>query len=401
MNTIQNKKLPFFVLVLLVSFATVNAMIVAPAFPSIARDFGLNAGAIQSVMTGFLLGYTFGQLVYGPLTARFGRKKTLFLGIGFQLLANGLCLFASLEKSLSLLIFARVLVALGAGVGLKMTFTLIHDYYHGAEASKKTSHLLSAFAITPAIAIFIGGWLSTYWHYEWCFVFCLFYGIFLFYLISNMPESRISPDLNALQFKRIIGDYIPVFNNAPLLIGGTLMGLTTSMIYVFAGVAPFIAEHTYHLNTTQYGFFNLFASSGILWGSLLSAHLTQTNTALRILWIGFSFVVIGIFLLWLPFLHDFSAFSSLFLPMFFLQLGMPLLFSNASILALESTSNHSHGSACISFLNLGTATLSCLYTQSLAIQATLLPHFFLLLTILVLLSLIYFSRKRNIRVSHP
>lgn len=393
MSSLDNKKIPFPVLILLISFATVNAMIVAPAFPKIASDFGLDASSIQSIMTGFLLGYTFGQLVYGPLTARFGRKKTLFLGIGLQLFANALCLIANFEKSLSLLILARVLVALGAGVGLKMTFTLIHDDYHGVEASRKTSQLLSAFAITPAIAIFIGGWLSTYWHYQWCFVFCMLYGIVLFYLIWNMPKKEIPLDQNALKIKNIFLDYFHVFKHLPIILGGIVMGLTSSMIYVFAGIAPFVAEHHYQLNTNWYGALNLFAASGILWGSLLAARLTQTRSTLNIMWIGFVFLLLGILFFWLPIFHDFSAFSSLFLPMFFLQLGMPLIFSNASILALKSTTNHSHGSACISFLNLGTATISSLYTQHLAVSLGTLSIFFSGLVILVLFGLLYFSSQ--------
>jgi MFS family permease len=79
----QPMRLPFFTLFLLISFAAVNAMLFTPALPNLTRFFDISEMAAQSTITWFLVGYTVGQLLYGPIANRFGRKSALYVGIRF------------------------------------------------------------------------------------------------------------------------------------------------------------------------------------------------------------------------------------------------------------------------------------------------------------------------------
>ena len=140
-------------------------------------------------ITLFLVGYAVGQLLYGPLGNRFGRKMALYLGIGLEIISCFFCAAASPLHAFWLLLLARLLMALGASVGLQMTFTLVADTYTQHEARKRIAHLMIAFAITPALGVAIGGFLTDDFSWTANFYFMAFYGAFLLILAAKMPET--------------------------------------------------------------------------------------------------------------------------------------------------------------------------------------------------------------------
>lgn len=88
--------LPFFTLFLMISFASVNAVLFTPALPDITNYFAISEDVAQLTMTSFLLAYTFGQLLYGPLANGLGRKPSLYFGIGLQIISCGLCVLSGI-----------------------------------------------------------------------------------------------------------------------------------------------------------------------------------------------------------------------------------------------------------------------------------------------------------------
>ena len=136
-------RLPFFTLLLLISFASVNAVLFTPALPNIAHFFRIGEDTAQQTITWFLVGYAIGQLLYGPIANRFGRKPALYAGISLQIVSSLLCVLAGVIHEYWLLVIARFMLALGSGVGLKMTFTLVNECYEPKIASQKISYLVA------------------------------------------------------------------------------------------------------------------------------------------------------------------------------------------------------------------------------------------------------------------
>ena len=101
--------LPFFTLLLLISFASVNAVLFTPALPEIAEYFHINADIAEHTVTFFLMGYALGQLIYGPLANRFGRKPALYLGITLQIISCFICVLSSVVDAYWLLLVGRFL----------------------------------------------------------------------------------------------------------------------------------------------------------------------------------------------------------------------------------------------------------------------------------------------------
>src|SRR5579862_3156828 len=187
----------YFTLLLMISFASVNAVLFTPALPEIANYFSISTSNVQLTVTWFLVGYALGQLIYGPIANRYGRKPALYAGIMLQILSSFLCILSGLMHEYFILILGRFLLAIGSGVGLKMTFTLVNEIYEPKIASQKISYLMLSFAMTPGLAVALGGYLTD--HYGWmsCFYPGISYGILLLILILRLPETQTKLNYDA------------------------------------------------------------------------------------------------------------------------------------------------------------------------------------------------------------
>jgi MFS family permease len=377
-------KLPFITLLLLISFASVNAVLFTPALPGIAHFFAITTETAQQTITWFLIGYTLGQLVYSPIANRFGRKPALYLGIGLQVMSSLLCVLAGTVHEYGLLVIARFLLALGSGVGLKMTFTLVNECYEPQIASQKVSYLMLAFAITPGLSIALGGVLNTYYGWTSCFYAGAIYGLILFLLVTALPETQKLTDLNALKVKHLLHSYGSQFKNIKLMAGGLLMGSATSFVYVFAALAPFIAINIFGMSSTQYGVANILPPIGLIAGSLTSARLAKSHSLEWLIQKGVWITSAGMLIMFTMILMHFSILFSLFLPMIIIYFGLCFIMANASTLAMSRTSDKAHSSAVMSFINMGLATLTVLSLGWFPAKLLLLPTTYLVLCIAML-----------------
>jgi len=290
------KQLSFVTLLMLISFASINAVLFTPALPTLANYFGLSNNQIELTLTYYLFGYTLGQLIYGPLANRFGRKPTLYIGIGVAIASSGLCIASGYFDAFSLLLVGRFCLALGAGVGLKMTFTLVNECYEPQQASKIISYLIMAFAIAPGLGVATGGVLTHYFGWQSCFYVSVIYSFALLMQVRRLPETLPIKDKSALQLSHLWKAYASVCK-PQLFMGGLLMGSCTSFVYVFAAVSPFIAINLMGLSSAQYGFVNLLPACGMLLGSLYSAHLTNHYAMLPIIRRGICIAAVGVALM--------------------------------------------------------------------------------------------------------
>jgi len=372
-------KLPFLTLLLLISFASVNAVLFTPALPNIANFFNISDHNAQQTISWFLIGYTIGQLLYGPLANRFGRKPALYAGISLQIISSLLCVLAGTIHAYWLLVLARFILALGSGVGLKMTYTLINECYEPKIASQKTSYLMSSFAITPGLGMALGGILNTHYGWESCFYATAIYGLILLFLITKLPETQKKLDLNALKIKHLLKEYVTQFKNIQLIAGGFLMGSATCFVYIFATMAPFIAINIFAMSSAEYGLANLLPPIGMILGSIVGAKLTKQYSLKFIISSGIITTSIGVILMFAGISIHLSSLFSLFLPMILIYFGLCFIVASASAIAMSNVSDKSHGSAVMSFINMGLATTAVLSLNLISIQPLLLPTIFLIL----------------------
>lgn len=376
----------FAILLILVSFGSVGAVLFTPALPSIESFFNVSIGKAQFTVTAYLIGYAFGQLPYGPLANRLGRKKTLYVGLSLAIIGSLLCALSASFESFGMLIFARVVQALGACVGLKISYTMIADTHEQTEATKMISRILLSFAIMPSIAVAIGGYLTQEFGWQSCFYFLAFFGLAAILLATRLPETAKRIDKQALEISSIYRGYKEKFRDQRLIISGLLMGCGSSVVYIFASKAPFIGIALIGLSPEEFGMFNLLPLIGMISGAFLATWAAGRYHFLSLILFGILASLLSTSLILVPFAMSTINQWTLFLPMIVIYIVEALVFSNASAFGLSTAKNKSNASAVLNFINLGLTVLAVflsgiIYPES----ALLMPICFAALFLIMLL----------------
>jgi MFS transporter, DHA1 family, multidrug resistance protein len=278
-----------------------------------------------------------------------------------------------------LLVLGRFLSALGSGVGLKMTFTLVNECYDVKVASQKISYLMLAFAITPGLSVAIGGILNEYFNWMSCFYAGAFYGLILLFLVKRLPETKTTLDYDALRFSHLMHAYKIQFKNILLIAGGLMMGACTSFIYVFAAIVPFIAIKIFGMNSADYGIANILPPIGLILGSLSSAKLINKYSMSTIIVTGIWITIAGVILMLITLSLHLPIVFSIFIPTIIIYFGLCFILANASSIAMSYANDKAHASAVMNFINMGTATAVVLSMSFFTIKPLLLPIIYIIL----------------------
>ncbi len=397
---VGNKEPQLLILLLLASFAAVSAVLFTPALPTLTQILKISSSQGQFLITAFLIGYALGNLPYGPLSNRFGRKTTIYIGLLIAIFGSLLALIAIAFHSFSLLIVGRFLEAMGSSVGLTLTFTMIGDLYVHSQATKKTSYVVLSFAVAPSLAIASGGLLTKYLGWQSCFYFLFFYGILLLFLSFLLPETGKERDLQALNIQKMTEGFLAKLKNKKIVSYAILMGLGTSIVYLFASEAPFIGIDRIGLKEDVYGLLNFIPPVGMIVGSLISNYLAEKKEGHLTIGLGILITLIGSIGMLVLFLLNSVNVWSLFMPMPLIYVGLAFISSNASALAMSHAQNKSNASAIMNFLNVGISVLALLAIQALPFhEALALPFFFLILSFAMIILRFIFLKPRKERAS--
>lgn len=391
----QFEKPSVFTLFIMISFASVNAVLFSAALPDIAHFFNLSESKTQQTVTLFLIGYTVGQLIYGPLANRFGRKPALYIGISAQIISSVLCVLSGLIHMYELLCVGRFFLALGSGVGLKMTYTLISECYTPKQASKKISYIILSFAIMPGVSIAVGGLLNAYYDWMSCFYAGIIYGIVLLYLTSKLPETKKILDYHALKFGNLFKGYSSEFKNSKLISGGILIGSATGFFYVFSTLTPFIAISLFGMPSSVYGLANMLPPIGLIMGSLLSARCVDRYELKFMIKLGILISTLGVLSMYLFIGFQSSIFYVLFVPIIIINFGLCFVIANTSSLAMSYVEDKAYGSSVMNFINMATATGVVFLAGLFTVKVYLLAVMYIVLCVLMIAAYQWLSRVRT------
>ncbi len=365
------------ILMLLISFGSIGAVAFTPALPMIAQFFAISSATAELTVTWYLLGYTIGQLLYGPLANRYGSKNTIIIGAVIEIIGAIGCIASYYTHSFELLIVSRFIMALGAGGGLTMSFTISSKLCSPKEHARITSLLIIAFAITPGIGVFIGGILVSSYAWVSAFYFMLIYGIIILLLGITLPEVFTQKKLDALNPRKLLYNYLNQFKR-PVVFGGLLVGSGTCITYTFAILAPFIAMDTIGISPKAYGIYNFIPVLGMLLGSLLASHLSKRLTSKKSIKLGLFISLVGVLLLFFCLMLFSHNVLSLFAPVMIIYIGLSFIFGNSSALALRETDDKSNASALMSFINMSSAVITIMLLSFFSIHvAIMLPLLYL------------------------
>ncbi|MGR3809725.1 multidrug effflux MFS transporter [Jiulongibacter sp. NS-SX5] len=242
-------------------------------FPKIAADFDVTIDVVSYSLSSFFIGISVGQMLYGPLLDRFGRKGPLLIGLVIYLLASLGCAFA---PSIEILIGLRFVQAVGGCVGMVAPRAIVRDLFPLHESAKIFSMLILILGVSPIIAPTVGSYMIT--HLDWHSVFFLQagLGISLFLAVYFiLGESKGADPEISLRPKHITKTFWGIFTNIQFFTYAFAGSLVAAGVYAYVSGSPLIFMEIHGLNEKQYGWLFGFLAGGLILSSQLN------NLALR------------------------------------------------------------------------------------------------------------------------
>lgn len=270
---------PSAALVALVTTAATLAMhIIVPALPATASDLGVSPAEIQLTITVYLVGLAVGQLLYGSLSDRFGRRPLLLMGLTLYVAGS---VFSMVAAGLEALLVARVVQAIGGCGGLVLGRAMVRDGSTPEDAAGRLALLTMAMTVAPAISPAIGGLIAGWVGWRAVHLALALFGTLLaLWVLIGMPESNRNR-LQAPGFAVLVTGYwhllrLPKFRN--FAIGGSC---STVSIYAFLSVSPFIFVDILDRPLNEVGFYYLVIVAGATLGAVAARKISFRVEARR------------------------------------------------------------------------------------------------------------------------
>ena len=244
-----------------------------PSLPDIARLLDASTAQVQLTISSYLIGFSVGQIVYGPVSDRYGRKPVLLAAIVLYCAASLAC---ALSTSIEMLIAARALQALGGSGGIVLARAMVRDLYSGNRAGRELSVIGAVMALAPVLAPIAGGILQTGFGWRSVFFTLVAAGVagagVVWWLL---PETLTQRETEPMSLSSIARSYRVVARNPAYM---AYLGLATASfagLFAWISGASFVLQNLYGLSPFAFGFAFAVGSVGYMIGSMLSAQLTR------------------------------------------------------------------------------------------------------------------------------
>ncbi len=237
-----------------------------PAFPALAKAFATTIEQVQWSLAAYFVGVALGQLIYGPLADRFGRRPPLLAGILLFTVASLAC---ALATDLLTFVALRFVQALGGCAGMVIAHAVVRDLWTPLESARVFSRLMLVMGLAPILAPLGGGLLLAAYGWQSIFIgLTLFGGLCLLAALQYLPETRPG-EASGLPLRGSLARYRVLFGDITLIGNGLTGGIAMAGMFAYIVGSPFVFIDLYGFSPTQYAW--LFGTNAA--GFILTAQL--------------------------------------------------------------------------------------------------------------------------------
>jgi MFS transporter, DHA1 family, multidrug resistance protein len=272
---LRTKRQTFF---LILSLGVLNALtpftidLYLPAFPNIARDLGVQVSQMALTVSIFFIGFSLGQIIYGPLLDRFGRKPPLFAGLLLYVLGSIACATAHSLDSLLLFRFLTALGGCASGVG---AMAMVRDYFPPEASAKIFSMLMLVLSASPLFAPTIGSFLIKVTTWRTIFLALAGLGIANALVVATLPHGY-TPDPNEkLHPAEIFRKFKIILANSQFLTCVLAGSFSFAGLFVYVAASPSIFMDYFHVTPQIYGAIFATLAVGMIGGGQLNHLLVK------------------------------------------------------------------------------------------------------------------------------
>jgi DHA1 family bicyclomycin/chloramphenicol resistance-like MFS transporter len=298
-----------------------------PSLPDIAHQLHASTTQAQFTISSYLIGFAIGQIFYGPVSDRHGRKPVLLAAIALYCLASLVCMFSS---SIDMLITARAFQAVGGSGGIVLARAIVRDIYSGARAGRELSVIGSVMALAPVLAPIAGGVLQTAFGWQAVFMTLVVAGLIGMVIVwLLLPETLTRRATEPVSVASMVRSYRVVAREPAYLAYLAIASASFAGLFSWISGAAFVLQGLYYLTPFDFGLAFAIGSLGYMTGSTLAARLVQKFDLDHVLGLGGCACAVGGLGMGASVALGLSSAFSLVLPMAVYLAGMGMVLPQA------------------------------------------------------------------------
>jgi DHA1 family bicyclomycin/chloramphenicol resistance-like MFS transporter len=317
----------------LMGFASISTDLYLPAMPAMGTSLGASHGLIELTVSGYLIGFSLGQLLWGPIGDRYGRRLPVAVGLVLFVIGSAGC---ALAGSAWTMIGWRIVQAVGACAGVVLARAMVRDLYAGERAAQMLSTLMTVMAIAPLLGPIIGGQILNLASWRAIFWAMAGFGAVIFLALLTLPETLARERRNHEPLVRAMTNYLLLMRHGGLMGYAGAGGFFYAGMFAYIAGTPFAYISYYHVSPQFYGILFGAGIVGIMAANIVNAWLVIRLGSARLLQIGTTAAALAALLLAVNARSGWGGLVGLVVPLF-LFVGMAgFIIANSISGALES-----------------------------------------------------------------
>jgi DHA1 family bicyclomycin/chloramphenicol resistance-like MFS transporter len=273
----------------LTAFGALTIDLYLPTLPVIARDFAVSPAAVQLTFTAFFVGMALGQLFYGPLSDRVGRRPAILLGCVVYVVASLLC---ALAPTIEWLVAGRFAQALGCCAGMVVARAVVRDRYDHRDSARIFSLLVLVLGVAPLVAPSVGGALAALVSWRAVFIALALFGAIVGAAVwFRLDESRSAATEAKARGESVVGAYWDLLRSRRLL-GYTLVSACNgATLFSYLAAAPDLVIDIWGFTPSEFSAIFAVIAVGVIGSSQVNRRLLLRHSPDRILGVASLFAV--------------------------------------------------------------------------------------------------------------
>ena len=328
-----------FILILALANASVvvGMGLITPSITIIKADFNLTSDMVQLILTVYIIAAGIGQLIFGILSDRFGRRPILLTGSLLFVLSSIVSVFS---PNILFLLIMRTVQGLGAAACMSMARVIVNDSFNKTEAAEKLSLITAIMVIFPLISLILGGFIAqTLGWVGTMYVFFIFGLIILTGSVYNISETKIEK-LNNLNFLKITNSFLVVLKNTKFLTFTLIGAIQTGIFFSSFGFMPYEFARL-GVSPLEFGFWLSFTGIGYFLGNILNRNYASKFGIEALIILGCFFSFLSYLTILVLNLNDFTHPLYISIPIIIFGLGNGFTVANCIIGGVSTTGANS------------------------------------------------------------
>lgn len=334
-----------------------------PTLPQMRLDFHASRSAVQLGLSFVMFGLGGGELFWGPLSDKLGRKPILYMSIALFCVSSAASVFS---PNLSFFLLCRLFQGLGASGGVLLARAVPADEFHGREPAKIMALIGAINGIAPVAGPLVGGFLAASIGWRGIFALLTGIGILMFLLALKFKESLPPAKRQKGTLLQLARNYAPLLKNRRFMVHVMLKSAALGTLFSYISAGPFIIEEHYGYTAREFGLIFGGNAISVVIGAITALKFRTMKSAAVSGALGMTTFAVAESVA-IYFFDNFWLFESLIIPMLFCA-GM--IFSSANTLAMNEGASEAGSASAI--LGLGGYVFGCIVSPLVGLGDILL-----------------------------